>query len=82
MNITFSGECGAQIESMTVTEEDIRICEEAASPYVRRVLDSGLTVRKCDETTTQLNFIELSSTDAPKEGIVDETSIQSWFAEV
>ena len=67
---------------MTVTEEDLRICEEAASPYVKRVLESGLTVRKCDETTTQLNFLELSSTTALKEGVADDGSIESWFAEV
>lgn len=67
---------------MAVTEEDLRICEEAASTYVRRVLESGLTVRKCDETTTQLSFLELSSTAVPKEGIVDDNSIKSWFAEV
>lgn len=67
---------------MTVTEEDLRICEGAASPYVKRVLESGLTVRKCDETITHLSFLELSSTTTPKEGAVDDGSIEPWFAEV
>lgn len=67
---------------MTVTEEVLRICEETASPYVKRVLESGLTVRKCDETTTRLSFLELSGTGAPREGVVDDGSIKSWFAEV
>ena len=68
--------------SMSVTEQDLRACEEATSPLVNRVLESGLTVRKCDETTTQLNFLELSSVDAPKEGVIDDSSIASWFEEV
>lgn len=65
---------------MTVAEEDLR--EEAASPYVGKVIESGLTVRRCDETTTQLSFLELSRIEVTKEGIVDDNSIESWFAEV
>lgn len=67
---------------MAVTEEEIYVCEEATSASCKRVLESGLAVRKCDETTTRLEYLELSSTVASKDGVVDDASIASWFKEV
>lgn len=67
---------------MPVTEDELRLCEEKTSASAEYVLKSGLTLRKCDEKATQLQYLELTSTERLKEGCVDEDSIGSWFEEV